>query len=351
MEIIDSHFPSLYKSIIKASPPKSHWSTFIFTTRILKGANLGIYDHFASPAARNLRLTSSSSCTHLMQNEFTKLLSERVTDGAGVDGAGVCFGQAFDRVTTDSSTADSSTNLTVHLKGQHTLSSPTRIACKYLVGCDGSHSLVRNASLGSPFIGTPSLQTLINIHFTIPPASPLTHAILNSLDSSPAMLYFVYNHAVIAAIVAHDIERGEYVAQVPFFEPFQEPKDFTEKRCRELVMEAITSEVSDATTEDITIKSVKPWRMSSMISSEYSNSEHNIFVAGDAAHVFPPAGGFGMNTGLQDVHGLAWRIARDHHARDGTELQVKKDARASNARGKATSNAMHQTRCTKRDAT
>jgi hypothetical protein len=34
----------------------------------------------------------------------------------------------------------------------------------------------------------------------------------------------------------------------------------------------------------------------------------NAFLAGDAAHRFPPAGGFGMNTGIQDAHNLAWKL-------------------------------------------
>ena len=34
-----------------------------------------------------------------------------------------------------------------------------------------------------------------------------------------------------------------------------------------------------------------------------------IFLAGDAAHEMPPTGGFGMNTGVQDVHNLAWKLA------------------------------------------
>ena len=43
-----------------------------------------------------------------------------------------------------------------------------------------------------------------------------------------------------------------------------------------------------------------------------------MFLAGDAAHRFPPAGGFGMNTGVQDAHNLAWKLAasaprRPHH--------------------------------------
>jgi hypothetical protein len=34
-----------------------------------------------------------------------------------------------------------------------------------------------------------------------------------------------------------------------------------------------------------------------------------VFLAGDAAHIMPPAGGFGANTGIQDAHNLAWKLA------------------------------------------
>jgi 2-polyprenyl-6-methoxyphenol hydroxylase-like FAD-dependent oxidoreductase len=33
------------------------------------------------------------------------------------------------------------------------------------------------------------------------------------------------------------------------------------------------------------------------------------FLAGDAAHIHSPAGGQGMNTGIQDAHNLAWKLA------------------------------------------
>jgi 2-polyprenyl-6-methoxyphenol hydroxylase-like FAD-dependent oxidoreductase len=34
-----------------------------------------------------------------------------------------------------------------------------------------------------------------------------------------------------------------------------------------------------------------------------------LMVCGDAAHVHTPAGGQGMNTGIQDAHNLAWKLA------------------------------------------
>ena len=35
----------------------------------------------------------------------------------------------------------------------------------------------------------------------------------------------------------------------------------------------------------------------------------NVFIAGDAAHIHPPTGGQGMNTGIQDAYNLAWKMA------------------------------------------
>lgn len=44
------------------------------------------------------------------------------------------------------------------------------------------------------------------------------------------------------------------------------------------------------------------------------------FLAGDAAHIHSPAGGQGMNTGMQDAVGLAWRLALAVRGRAGPEL-------------------------------
>ncbi len=49
------------------------------------------------------------------------------------------------------------------------------------------------------------------------------------------------------------------------------------------------------------------WRVSRQVAETFRNGR--VFLAGDAAHRFPPTGGFGLNSGVQDAHNLAWKLA------------------------------------------
>jgi putative polyketide hydroxylase len=50
--------------------------------------------------------------------------------------------------------------------------------------------------------------------------------------------------------------------------------------------------------------------MNAQVANQFVDKKYGrIFLAGDSAHRFPPSGGFGMNTGLQDAHNLAWKLA------------------------------------------
>ncbi|WIY06252.1 FAD-dependent oxidoreductase [Amycolatopsis mongoliensis] len=49
------------------------------------------------------------------------------------------------------------------------------------------------------------------------------------------------------------------------------------------------------------------WRANIRLAARYR--EGRVFLAGDAAHIHSPAGGQGMNTGIQDAHNLGWKLA------------------------------------------
>ncbi len=57
----------------------------------------------------------------------------------------------------------------------------------------------------------------------------------------------------------------------------------------------------------VDVQSIDPWVMRSQVAERWRVGP--VFLLGDAAHRFPPTGGFGMNTGVQDAHNLAWKLA------------------------------------------
>ena len=60
---------------------------------------------------------------------------------------------------------------------------------------------------------------------------------------------------------------------------------------------------------DVTVRGSRTWSMGSTMALDWADATNRVFVVGDSAHTFAPTGGFGMNTGIQDGHNLAWKIA------------------------------------------
>jgi 2,4-dichlorophenol 6-monooxygenase len=164
-------------------------------------------------------------------------------------------------------------------------------AATYLVACDGASSRVRQA-LAIPMNG-PVLQHMIGVHF---------HADLGSyVARRPGILYWVLNRDLLGVLIAHWLPT-EWVLFTPYFPPQQEPEAFTHEVCAGLVGKAVGARVPD-----LEIKRVRPWVLTARLAERFRQGR--VFLAGDAAHSFPPTGGLGLNTGVQDAHNLAWKLA------------------------------------------
>lgn len=305
MEILQGHSPTSFRAIVDKMPPSEYWRDFVYCYSVT-GRAYSRVDHFAS-APRRFWSDTPASVVHLPQNKFEGILRHEASQRARECGAELFFGHAVTGY--DWAKEDSREHHVVHLQrpegGSNSISATANSAslqCTYLVAADGASSLARQ-SLGISLGGAPALQTLMNIHFTCP-------GLKARLKPRPAMLYFVFNEATVAVFVAHDPESDEWVCQVPLFPPYRTQQDFDDKSLLRLLRAGLGVEAPpQAALDDIKILSVSTWTMHAEVASQFSNSQDNVFLAGDSAHRFPPAGGFGMNTGLQDAHNLAWRLA------------------------------------------
>jgi len=187
------------------------------------------------------------------------------------------------------------------------------IRSQYLIAADGAGSRIRKAC-GIEMIGPPKLQSFVMIHFS---------ANLRELvKDHPGILYWLCDPEARGTFVAHDID-GEWVYMLPYDSDTEAVEDFTPERCKDLVLRAI----GDA-NPSIEVETVSTWTMSAQVAERFRDDR--IFLAGDAAHRFPPTGGLGLNSGVQDVHGLAWRIAAvlDGWAPDGVLDSYEVERRA-----------------------
>ena len=167
------------------------------------------------------------------------------------------------------------------------------IETRYVVAADGANSSVREA-LGVTLNDYGTMGSYVNIYF---------RADLRALVADREFgICFVENPAAPGLFLAVNnrdrwLFNAEYKPQTG-----ASPADFTPARCLELVRAAVG--LPDLAVE---ILSVLPWEAAARIVPAMTLGR--IAFAGDAAHIMPPAGGFGLNTGVQDGHNLAWKLA------------------------------------------
>jgi 2-polyprenyl-6-methoxyphenol hydroxylase-like FAD-dependent oxidoreductase len=227
-----------------------------------------------------LRTLSPVHATHFPQNRLEPLLWQRIGDEPLIEflRGHECLGAI--------ETGDGASTLVSTPSGR-TVSLPS----EYLVACDGASGAVRRA-IGISFAGE-VLQHMIGIHF----AADLTPFV----KDREGILYWVLNPDALGVLIAHWLP-DEWVLTIPYFPPHQSPDSILAPRCRALVEAAIGCKEID-----LDLRLVRPWVLSAGVASRYRHGR--VLLAGDAAHTIPPTGGLGLNTGVQDAHNLAWKLA------------------------------------------
>ncbi|WP_369257116.1 FAD-dependent monooxygenase [Geodermatophilus amargosae] len=180
---------------------------------------------------------------------------------------------------------------------------------QYLVGCDGAHSAVRSG-LGLTFEGGlsmfPQLFMLgdVDVDWDLP-AGHLVRFVRIEDDEFTGMLVCVplkgRNRYRIATLAPQRWQEAVGTGVVPagFWQEY-EPPTLAD-------MQAAIDDLGPPGTTASDLRWSSIFRIKHGIVDRYR--EGRVFVAGDAAHLHPPAGGQGMNTGIQDAWNLGWKLA------------------------------------------
>ncbi|WP_460441458.1 FAD-dependent monooxygenase [Amycolatopsis stemonae] len=166
----------------------------------------------------------------------------------------------------------------------------TRIRARYVLGADGAGSFTRRC-LGVVLAGPDARASFVNIDFR---ADLQLYA-----GDRPAALYFVLNSRSSGTIAARDGRHRWYFSVLAGGATTVDAAD--PESCVQAVRDAVG--VPDLAVE---VESVRSWQMDAKVAAHWRRG--NVFLLGDAAHRFPPTGGFGMNSSIQDAHNLAWKV-------------------------------------------
>ncbi|OLR94425.1 FAD-dependent monooxygenase [Actinokineospora bangkokensis] len=158
----------------------------------------------------------------------------------------------------------------------------------YLVAADGANSAVRD-SAGIPLRG-PVLANMGSVFFHAPGLHPP--------GTVRPLLSWIYQPSFCGVMIAH--ADGDYILMTAYLHPGQEIARDGLRYWDRVLPEALGS-------TEFTIRSTGTWTMTSQTASAFRQGR--LLLAGDAAHRFPHTGGFGLNSGVQDAHNLAWKLA------------------------------------------
>jgi 2-polyprenyl-6-methoxyphenol hydroxylase-like FAD-dependent oxidoreductase len=183
------------------------------------------------------------------------------------------------------------------------------VHAQYLVAADGARSPVRR-QLGIEMDGHGTFSDSITIYFKGDVREQLG-------DRNLSVIYVVNPRLQGFFRFSIDGRSGFLVVNTEIDDAGQRNTTvgatYTDADCVRWVREAV-----GAPDMAVEIEDVQRWNAA----AEWAHSWRagRVFIAGDAAHVMPPTGGYGGNTGVQDAHNLAWKLAAVLNGHAGAEL-------------------------------
>lgn len=161
-----------------------------------------------------------------------------------------------------------------------------------LIAADGAASSMREF-LQMPMEGTHKIAHYMNCYFKAD--------IEQYARKRPGILLFVANDVARGVFQPLD-SRGRWLTQIKVPEERWSTELFTHEDCKNWIRKGVGVEELD-----IEICSLGKWQMNAVVCRDLQQGR--VLLMGDAAHMFPPTGGLGVNTGMQGMHNAVWKLA------------------------------------------
>jgi putative polyketide hydroxylase len=171
------------------------------------------------------------------------------------------------------------------------LASGESLEASWLVAADGAGSGIRH-QLGVETAGPGDLGHFVNVMFRA--------SYGKYLKDRPAVLYQSLTEEGFEAFVA--VNGSDIWLMHHFLQKGEKPEDFSAEQFAEIIRT-----MAGLPDEPVEVLSMSPWVMSPKVAKKFRIGR--VLLTGDAAARLSPAGGLGLNTGLQSAHNLAWKLA------------------------------------------
>jgi 3-(3-hydroxy-phenyl)propionate hydroxylase len=167
-----------------------------------------------------------------------------------------------------------------------------KVRCTYLLACDGGGSTIRH-SLNIPLQGRTFAQRWLVID-----------SISNENSSAVVKIFCNPQRPAVSIPAPHQGRRWEFMLL-----PGETEKEMLEPA----TISALLQQTDPSPNTHIIRQAVYTFHAA----RAKTFSQGRVFLLGDAAHMMPPFGGQGLNSGLRDAHNLAWKLAMVLQGRAG----------------------------------
>lgn len=261
----------LDQDIYNLAPPPSEWQHFLYTNT-LSSNPIRYLNYFQDSSYNQNCSLSKFQVSHLSQHKLVKLLYDKRPANTEV-----MFNKEVENIVEGDKVIVRTTD-------------KTEYEADYVIGCDGAGSTIRRL-LNISRTKISNEDSMQSVHF-------FSKQLAKLALKNPAMLYIFFNLDIAKVLVLHNAKEAEFILHNVYLPPLQKSQDYN--------IYKFIDNCAGVHISDVDLKAVKLWKMGVNVAD--SMGSKRVFIAGDAAHVSTPLGGFGLNLGIKDVNNLYWKF-------------------------------------------